>query len=289
MPSASWHPLVWVALGLSLGLATASLGWLWHVGRAIRRVRAAERRARAAERMADLGAMTGGLAHEIKNPLSTIGLNAQLIAEAAAEIDPDAPTDPDVKARLMRRSDSLRREAERLKGILQDFLEYAGTLRLDRKSVDLNELVSELADFFMPQAEQAGVRLRVDPAAGKVRAFVDAAAIKQSLLNLLLNAVQAFPPAASGGTGPREVIVRTERSVDREKSPFSTVHVIDTGPGMTPELLASIFKPYVTTKPGGSGLGLSTTKRLIEAHGGKIEVYSEPGRGTDFAVTLPGE
>lgn len=288
MLAATWHPGVWFAFGLALGLATGSLGWLWYVERAVRRVRAAERRARAAERMADLGAMTGGLAHEIKNPLSTIGLNAQLIAEAAQEIDPEIVTDPDVKARLIRRSDSLRREAERLKGILQDFLEYAGELKLDRRSVDLNELVHELADFFMPQAEQAGVRLRVDTAPGKVPAFVDPAAIKQSLLNLLLNAVQAFAPQTSTA-GPREVILRTSRELDRERAPLTTIHVIDTGPGMSPELLATIFKPYVTTKPGGSGLGLATTKRLIEAHGGRIEVYSEPGRGTDFAVTLPGE
>ncbi|XVJ58893.1 MAG: two-component sensor histidine kinase [Tepidisphaera sp.] len=288
MLAATWHPGVWFALGLALGLAAGSLGWLWYVERAVRRVRAAERRARAAERMADLGAMTGGLAHEIKNPLSTIGLNAQLISEAAGEIEPDAPTDPDVKARLIRRSDSLRREAERLKGILQDFLEYAGTLKLDRKSVDLNELVHELADFFMPQAEQAGVRLRVDTAPGKVPAFVDPAAIKQSLLNLLLNAVQAFPPPGTSND-PRELIVRTARQIDRERTPSATIHVIDTGPGIKPELIASIFKPYVTTKPGGSGLGLSTTKRLIEAHGGKIDVHSEPGRGSQFTVTLPGE
>ena len=153
--------------------------------RAVRRVRTAERRARASERMADLGAMTGGLAHEIKNPLSTVGLNAQLIAEAAAEIPADGPADPDVKLRLLRRAESLKREAERLKGILQDFLEYAGALRLERRSVDVNHLVDELVDFYLPQAEQIGVRLRADHAPGKLPAFVDEAAVKQALLNLL--------------------------------------------------------------------------------------------------------
>jgi signal transduction histidine kinase len=84
------------------------------------------------------------------------------------------------------------------------------------------------------------------------------------------------------------VILRTSRGVDAEKSSTAVVHVIDTGPGIDPKVRETIFQPYVTNKPGGSGLGLPTTKRIVEAHGGKIEVYSEPGRGTDFAVTLPG-
>lgn len=283
-------PLAWIAVGMMLGIGLASITWTWQLRRAVRRVRAAERRARASERMADLGAMTGGLAHEIKNPLSTVGLNAQLIAEAAAEIPADEPADPEIKGRLLRRAESLKREAERLKGILQDFLEYAGALRLDRRSVDVNQLVDELVDFFLPQAEQSGVRLRADHAPGRLPAFVDGAALKQALLNLLLNAVQAFPPREGAPAGvPREIIVKTARAVDAEKSPLVVLHVIDTGPGIEAEIRERIFQPYVTTKPGGSGLGLPTTKRLIEAHAGRIDLFSEVGRGSDFVVTLPGE
>jgi signal transduction histidine kinase len=271
------------------GIGSASAMWAWRLQRAVRRVRAAERRARSAERMADLGAMTGGLAHEIKNPLSTVGLNAQLIAEAAGEISTDGPTDPDVRTRLLRRAESLKREAERLKGILQDFLEYAGALRLDRRSADVNQLVDELVDFFLPQAEQNGVRLRADRTPGRLPAFVDGAALKQALLNLMLNAVQAFPPRDQAGSAPREIIIKTARTVDAEKSPLVVLHVIDTGPGIAPDMREKIFQPYVTTKPGGSGLGLPTTKRLVEAHGGRVDVFSEVGRGTDFVVTLPGE
>lgn len=279
--------LVWLIAGAAAGSAIgAAVGWSL-ARRAVRRARLHERKERAAERAADLGAMTGGLAHEIKNPLSTIGLNAQLIAEAAAEIEEESPTDPEVKARLLRRAESLKREADRLRGILQDFLEYAGALRLDRRAVDVNELVGELADFFLPQAEQHGVRLRVDTAAGRVPAYADAASVKQAVLNLMLNAVQAFPGKDASGS-PREVILRTRRGVDSEKTPTAVVHVIDTGPGIDAKVRETIFQPYVTTKPGGSGLGLPTTKRIVEAHGGRIEVYSEPGRGTDFALTLPG-
>lgn len=287
-------PSLWMVFGLALGAAGASAAWVWQLRRAVRRVRIAERRARAAERSADLGAMTGGLAHEIKNPLSTIGLNAQLIAEAAAEIEPAGPTDPEVRARLLRRADSLKREADRLRGILQDFLEYAGALRLDRRPADLNELIEELADFFHPQAKQHAVHLRADLAPGKLPAFIDAAAVKQALLNLLLNAVQAFPPpqplttpVAPAASSPRELIIRSAKTIDADQNPFAIVQVIDTGPGIPDDLKPKVFQPYVTTKPGGSGLGLPMTKRLIEAHGGKVDLYSEPGRGTSFTLTLP--
>ena len=117
---------------------------------------------RAAERLAELGQMTGGLAHEIKNPLSTIGLNAQLLAEGIEDLPEHEPTPKDARQRLLRRLDSLRRETERLRGILTDFLTYAGELRLDPKPTDLNRIIEELADFFSPQAQHQGVRMRLD-------------------------------------------------------------------------------------------------------------------------------
>lgn len=233
--------------------------------------------------MADLGAMTGGLAHEIKNPLSTIGLNAQLLAEALEEL----PTDDETRGRLTRRVGVLRREAERLKGILTDFLEYAGALRLERRKISVNRLVDELADFFMPQAEQQGVRLRVDLGPGTLEARADEHALKQSLLNLMLNAVQAMSGGPEGS--PRDLFVRTRATRDTDGRATVSISVIDTGPGMTPQVRSRIFEPYFTTKAGGSGLGLPTTRRLIEAHGGRLEVFTEPGKGTAFVVVLPVE
>lgn len=273
------HWIVPLSGGVLVGALAASLVWRRVVTRSIFRVRNAERRARAAERLADAGAMTGGLAHEIKNPLSTIGLNAQLLAEGIGELDVDA----DTKGRLSRRVDSLRREADRLRGILTDFLEYAGGLKLDRRECDLSAVADELIDFFLPQAEQAGVRLRSDLSPLPVPAFADAAAIKQALLNLLLNAVQAMDKSP----GAREIFVRTRAETDAAKAAWGTVSVIDTGPGIAPEVLARIYQPYFTTKAGGSGLGLPTAKRLIEAHGGRIDVHSEPGKGTSFTIWLP--
>src|SRR5437870_4226147 len=128
------------ALGFAAGTLVAGVLAAWGLRRHVRKVRSAERRARAAERLAELGSMTGGLAHEIKNPLSTIGLNAQLLGEAIDELE----IDPETKGRVTRRIASLRREVERLRGILTDFLEYAGDVRLDVREADLNALVEEL-------------------------------------------------------------------------------------------------------------------------------------------------
>ncbi len=283
-----------VGLGVGVGIATAAA---WFVQRRqVRRVRAAERRARAAERMAEIGSMTGGLAHEIKNPLSTIGLNAQLLQEAIQE--QELPEDE--RTRLLTRAKSLRRETDRLAGILSDFLEYAGEIRLEREPAELNAVLSELADFFLPEAERHGVRLRIEAAGAPVEAEIDVKRVKQALLNLMLNATQAMHArlresgSASGlggrivGTGAAgDLILRAELGRDPDGRRVARMHVIDTGPGIAPETLARIFNPYFTTRAGGSGLGLPTSRRLIEEHGGRIDVHSELDRGSDFAVVIP--
>ncbi|GJQ30522.1 MAG: hypothetical protein HBSAPP03_24060 [Phycisphaerae bacterium] len=281
------HPILAASLGLLLGLGIAVLMTRVQVRRSLAKARAAERRARAAERLAELGAMTGGLAHEIKNPLSTIGLNAQLIAEGLDDLADSRPLDPADKQRLARRAAALRREVERLRGILTDFLTYAGELRLDLKPIDLNEVVADLVEFLSPQAQQQGVRLRADPAPGPMSANADAGLMKQAVLNLMLNALQAMAGMPSEAAASRELIVRTARASDPDGQATLQIHVIDTGPGIAPDVLPKLFTPYFTTKAGGSGLGLPTTRRIVEAHQGRIDVHSEPGKGSDFVIALP--
>ncbi len=253
------------------------------------RARQAERRARNAERLAELGSMTGGLAHEIKNPLSTIGLNAQLLAESISESDlPD-----DQRTRLLRRLEALSREIERLSGILKDFLQFAGRMKLDPQECDLVILVDELSDFFRPQCTQAGVTLRVQLEDEPIPVLVDEGLFKQALLNLMINALQAIsgvrtdqmppdqsPPAQMGSKG--ELILKVES--DHEKA---RVRVIDTGPGIEPDKLEGIFHPYVSHTVGGTGLGLPTTRRIVEEHEGRLSVTSVPGRGSEFVISLP--
>lgn len=226
--------------------------------------------------------MTSGLAHEIKNPLSSVVLNAQLLREGIL----DAPLPEDESTRLTRRVDSLARETSRLKDILEDFLRYAGRVHLDRERRDLRELVEELSDFVHPQSQLAGVLLRTDLPDSAVYADVDAGLLKQAILNLMLNSIQAMeatPPPAR-----RELILRvgpvapTARSIGEV-----AIHVIDTGPGVSSSGLESIFRPYVSGRKGGSGLGLAVARRIVEEHGGTIRVFSEMGKGSDFLILLP--
>jgi signal transduction histidine kinase len=268
-------------LGLGCGvLVMAPLVYL-ATRRSARRARALARRAQAAERLAELGTLTGGLAHEIRNPLSTIGLNLQLLRESIDE----AGLPSDAAPRLLTRLDAITAEVARLRGILEDFLSFAGRMRLDPQPTDLNALVEQVADFYHPQADASGIRLRtqLDPAIPHIP--LDPTLFKQALLNLLINATQAMVEARYSGQphgGAVDLFVRTEAHPDSV-----AIHVIDTGPGIPADAQEKIFQPYFSTKRKGTGLGLPTTKRIIHEHSGQLTVHSDPGRGSDFTIRLP--
>ncbi len=232
---------------------------------------------------ADLSALGTGLAHEIKNPLSTLVLNAQILREDILDLDL-----PDEQAgSIVRRVDTLTREANRLKDILEDFLRYAGRMVLDPAPVDLREAIDELADFVHPQCDRAGVRLRVDLPASPVVVPIDARLIKQALLNLLVNALQAMgnesPEATPRPDRASELIVKLEGPMDG----MVRIHVIDTGPGIEADQASAVFRPYVTSKKSGSGLGLPTARRIAAEHGGTLDLHTTPGVGCDFVMSLP--
>ncbi len=279
------HDLWWVILGVLVGLMAMLPVMRILLRRVERRARDAERRARDSERLAELGSMTGGLAHEIKNPLSTISLNAGLLAEGITGAD--LPLDQ--RDRLLRRLDSLGREVERLGSILTDFLQFAGRVKLDKQPGDMVRIVSELSDFFDPQCDQNQIVLRTKLPDSPIPVHVDESLLKQALLNLMINATQAIrdgtfnPPGGEGAERVRgELILRVEADKDEAR-----VHVIDTGPGIEAQRLEAIFHPYVSHHAGGTGLGLSTARRIIEEHGGSLVAHSEVGRGSDFVVHLP--
>lgn len=235
-----------------------------------------------AARVAEAGSLTSGLAHEIKNPLSSIVLNSQLLRESIL----DAKLPQDESHPLLRRVDSLTRETSRLKDILEEFLRYAGRIHLDRSPCDLRELVEDLTDFVHPECERVGVLVRADLPERAIPASIDAGLVKQALLNLMLNAAQAMESNEPGRR--RELIVRVEAGdAEAGAAPTPRIHVIDTGPGIPDHLREEIFRPYVTTKKGGSGLGLAVAKRIVEEHGGSISVFTKTGTGSDFLVTLP--
>jgi len=268
--------VIWIVLGCVIGATIAALVSRVAITRAAARAKISQQQAQSAQRMAEIGSMTSGLAHEIKNPLSTIGLNAQLLGEAIEDLD----IDEHEKGRMSRRVGALRSETDRLRGIHEDFLEYAGEMRLEKLATDLNDLIEQLADFFHVQAQINGVQIRLDPAPVPVIIDIDANHIKQALLNLMINAVNAMKDSSETGN---ELILR----VQTDPSGRHAIHVIDTGPGISPDDQERIFHPYFTTKAAGTGLGLPTARRIAEAHGGSLQLHSEPGKGSDFSIVLP--
>ena len=281
-----------IFLGIAIGVLLAIPG-AWLFSRRIeRKVMELERDARANERLAEQATMTRGLAHEIKNPLSTIGLNVQLLQEDAADIERAAQEQPEIAeqaGKVRRRLGTLGREAVRLREILEDFLRFAGRIELDTQATDINALVDELGVFFEPQASEAGIKLRTQLDAQPPTAMADPSLLKQATLNLLINATHAMADAKRDRQphgGANELILRTSRSSGKDGNKLF-IHIIDTGPGIAQDVQAKLFEPYFSTKRTGTGLGLPTTRRIIEEHGGTLSLHTEAGKGSEFTIELP--
>jgi signal transduction histidine kinase len=275
--------------GIAIGILITIPIIYYTAKRTATRVRQLENRAQAVERLAELGTMTGGLAHEIKNPLSTVGLNIQLLQEDVDELGKHMPPDDsqaaDQVSRLKRRLSSLGHETHRLKEILEDFLRFAGRMKLDLIPENINDVIEELTDFFRPQASMENVQLRTQLDADPATLPLDQGLFKQAVLNLMINANTAMSQARAKNKphgGANELLLRT-----RNDAEHILVNITDTGPGIPPEVLSEIFKPYFSTTRGGTGLGLPTTRRIVEEHGGTITCHSDVGRGTSFVLRLP--
>jgi len=221
------------------------------------------------EQYTEIARLAGALAHEIRNPLSTIRLNMELLAEDYRE------TDSPGGQRRLRKIEVVDRECRRLENLLDDFLSFAKVRRLNLQPSDLNEHVKQVLDFFRPQAAKANLEV-VDYLAGDLpTVLLDRESFRSALLNLVLNAEQAMP---DGG----QLVVRTYGTADGV-----AMDLIDTGCGMDRESCAKVFDAFYSTKRGGSGLGLPTARKIVEAHGGSILLQSELGRGSQFTVKLP--
>ncbi|MDG3005814.1 two-component system sensor histidine kinase NtrB [Paludisphaera mucosa] len=224
---------------------------------------------RLREQNAQIAQLAGGLAHEIRNPLSTLSLNLDLLAEDFQ--DAETPRERRAGARIGR----LKHETKRLQDILENFLRFARLQDLKPAPTDFNAVVEEMCDFYEPQASTRGVVVRTHFAPDLPGVAIDADAFKQAVLNLMLNAEHAMP---EGG----ELILTTRRD-----GPFVVLDVIDTGCGMAEDVRSRIFDPFYSTRKGGTGLGLPTTRNIVEAHGGSIEVQSVPEKGSRFSIRLP--
>ncbi len=220
------------------------------------------------DRHAPLGTLAGGLAHEIKNPLSTITITLGLLRE-------DIEAGREDRGKVLRRVKVLEREVARLEEILADFLQYAGRHEPDPRPTDLNALVAEVLDFITPATLQKKIEVRHHLSPDVPVLLLDRDRVKQALLNLVLNAQQAM-------AGRGEILVQTS-----VRGGAVRVDVTDTGPGIRPEVLPRIFEAYFSSKKTGTGLGLPIAKRIVEEHGGILEVFTEVGKGTRFAMWFP--
>jgi signal transduction histidine kinase len=218
----------------------------------------------------ELSKLTGGLAHEIKNPLSTVKINLNLARE---ELE-GANVNEVILKRAIRKLSVVQKEADRVEQILDSFLRYVDRTELQLASIDINELVSDMIDFYTPQAYSHSVTIHQGLHNEPLVCKIDPDMLKQVLLNLFINAQQAM---SSGG----DLMIRTDR---QEKD--ALIQISDTGSGIAPDKLPHIFDAYYTSRPQGSGLGLPTVKKIIEAHKGSISVNSEPGKGTSFEIRL---
>jgi two-component system sensor histidine kinase HydH len=230
------------------------------------------------DQYAVLAELAGGFIHEIKNHLSTLGLNLQLLAEDFQ--DPQSQRERRAFSRVQR----LQSDCQRLVDVANDFLRFARIREFDRKPTQLGKVIEEMIDFFGPTARAANIEIKSFISADLPPVLLDVDLFKQAILNLMLNAEHAMP---QGGEITIQAVPEPAVPEETGTEPMVCLSLIDTGKGMSAEVGAKVFQPFFSMRPGGTGLGLPTTRRIVEGHGGSIDVQSEPGRGTKFTIRLP--
>jgi signal transduction histidine kinase len=222
------------------------------------------------ERLAAVGKIAAQITHEVRNPLSSIGLNAELLDEEMSKLaSPEAKEAQSIARAIVK-------EVDRLTEITESYLRFARLPRPRLEREDLGAIVSSLASFMKSELEGRGVEVALELGALPLIA-ADEHQLRQAVLNLLRNAAEAMP---GGGR-----LTVNARFLDGERA--VELRIADTGQGIAREHLAKIFDPFFSTKDGGTGLGLALTQQIIVEHGGSIAVESELGRGTAFTVRLP--
>lgn len=213
--------------------------------------------------------MAGGLAHEIRNPLSTISMHLDLLVEDLTSSD--EPRD----RRMLDKLHAVQSECRHLEEILDAFLQFARVGELDLVPTDLNSVVTRFLDFYRPQADDAGIDISPHLQPGLPRVNADEPLLRQMLMNLCRNATDAMP---DGG----RLEIQTAGVNDRV-----ALVVIDNGRGMDEAARTRMFETFFSTRPSGSGLGLPTVRKIVQAHLGTIDCESEVGQGTKFTILLP--
>jgi len=236
--------------------------------RAFDELKAAQERLIQNERMAVVGTFASGLAHEVRNPLNSMGLQLSLLERRIGHVE--SP----LAGEMQNLTAIIRREIQRLDALVGDFLLFSRTNRMHFRSTSLDALLDEIVRLLRPEGRASGVTLRRHRAEDELpRLPMDAEKIKQVFINLIRNAIEAMP---DGG----HVLVESHAA-----DGWAEVLVSDDGPGLPQGL--DVFQLFVSTKQGGTGLGLSIAQQIVLDHAGEISAESAPGEGALFRVRLP--
>jgi two-component system NtrC family sensor kinase len=231
-----------------------------------------EQRLIRSERLAAVGQIAAQITHEVRNPLSSIGLNAELLEEELEGLP--SPASQRNEARALVRA--IVKEVDRLTEITEEYLRFARLPQARLEKERLEPMVRSLLDFMAGELNARGIILESDLDAANCWVAADEHQLRQALLNLVRNAADAMP---KGG--------RLRVTAKRPDSSRVILELTDTGEGIAPEHVAKIFDPFFSTKKGGTGLGLALTQQIVSDHGGTIELRSKPGQGTTFTIGLP--
>ena len=236
------------------------------------KIRQMEGELKRADRLAAIGELSARIAHEIRNPLASISGSVQLMAQGN-EI-------PEKDRKLL---DIVLRETDRLNALIRDFLAYARPVSLNLRAIPFRDVCSEIEALLITDPRFSDISLKISAEEG-IAVMADRDQLQQVFWNLLVNAAEAMP--AGGGITVAATTVRVGGRRSKLNN-FTRIDISDTGTGMTDDAAKHLFEPFFTTKPDGTGLGLATVYRIIEAHEGRIFVESSPGKGTTFSILLP--
>jgi len=220
-----------------------------------------------AERLALVGAMSSKFAHEIRNPLTSILINLELLRDSMRS--QSAPGEDEETLT------SIASEVNRIQNVVQDYLRFGRKALPTREPLVLDDLLRRHFGMLAPELGQRNIALVLDLRAGPAAVDADEDQFWQAVLNLVRNAMEAM---AGGG----RLTIATSAEADRV-----TCLVADTGVGMSPDVQEEMFRPFFSTKPGGTGLGMPFVRQVVAEHGGVLTCRSEVGRGTDFTIALP--
>ena len=221
------------------------------------------------DRYVELATLAGSLAHEIKNPLSTIRMNVELLGEDFSEM-----ATPEAR-RALGKIEIINRQCERLETMLNDFLRFTRLSSLELKAGSLNDQVLRVLEFFDSQAVKQNIEIKRYLDSDLPHILLDPQTLHAALMNLVKNAIESMP---DGG----QLVART-----RPTRNGVVLDLIDTGCGMNDRVLLKMFNAFYTNKDNGTGLGLPTAQKIIQAHGGVINVQSKLNQGTQFSIEFP--